>query len=108
MDTRPNDPRAAIRKLNIAGFVGLALLVGGVGGWAATVPISGALIAPGSVVVDTNVKKVQHPTGGVIPDTSDERGARPHSCARHRLVQPLATCVFRISGCEQRPTRAGK
>ena len=31
MDTRPNDPRAAIRKLNIAGFVGLALLVGGDG-----------------------------------------------------------------------------
>jgi HlyD family secretion protein len=30
------------------------------------VQISGALIAPGSVVVDSNVKKVQHPTGGVV------------------------------------------
>ena len=27
--------------------------------------ISGALIAPGSIVVELNVKKVQHPTGGV-------------------------------------------
>src|SRR3954470_21073552 len=38
----------------------------GVGGWAATTEIAGAVVAPGSLVVDTNVKKVQHPTGGVI------------------------------------------
>jgi len=42
------------------------LLAGGIGGWGATVPISGALIAPGQVVVESNVKKVQHPTGGVV------------------------------------------
>jgi HlyD family secretion protein len=28
--------------------------------------ISGALIAPGQFVVESNVKKVQHPTGGVV------------------------------------------
>ena len=28
--------------------------------------ISGALIAPGSIVVESSVKKVQHPTGGVV------------------------------------------
>ncbi len=50
----------------MVGLVVVLVLGGGVGGWAATVPISGALIAPGSVVVDTNVKKVQHPTGGVV------------------------------------------
>jgi HlyD family secretion protein len=38
----------------------------GLGGWASTAQISGALIAQGSIVVDTNVKKVQHPTGGVV------------------------------------------
>ena len=42
------------------------VLAGGFGGWASTVPISGALIAPGAVVVDSDVKKVQHPTGGVV------------------------------------------
>ncbi len=36
------------------------------GGWASTAQISGALIAQGSIVVDSNVKKVQHPTGGVV------------------------------------------
>ena len=28
--------------------------------------IAGALIAPGTIVVNSNVKKVQHPTGGVV------------------------------------------
>ncbi len=42
------------------------MLAGGFGTWASTVQISGALIAPGAVVVDSNVKKVQHPTGGVV------------------------------------------
>lgn len=49
--------------------LGIALLmavVGGVGGWAAATQISGAVIAPGQLVVDTNVKKVQHPNGGVV------------------------------------------
>jgi HlyD family secretion protein len=36
------------------------------GGWAITTEIAGAVIASGSVVVDSSVKKVQHPTGGVV------------------------------------------
>ena len=44
------------------------LLVGGIGGWAATSEFSGAVIAQGQLVVDTNVKKVQHPTGGVVAE----------------------------------------
>ena len=42
------------------------MLVAGVGGWAATVVFSGAVIGSGQLVVETNVKKVQHPTGGVV------------------------------------------
>jgi len=44
----------------------VAFLAIGLGGWASTAEISGALIASGSLVVDSNVKKVQHPTGGVV------------------------------------------
>ena len=44
----------------------VAVVAGGLGGWAATQQISGALIAPGQIVVESNVKKVQHPTGGVV------------------------------------------
>jgi HlyD family secretion protein len=42
------------------------LLVGGLGGWAATTELSGAVVAAGNLVVASSVKKVQHPSGGVI------------------------------------------
>jgi HlyD family secretion protein len=42
------------------------ILIFGLGGWATTMEFSGAVIAAGQLVVETNVKKVQHPTGGVI------------------------------------------
>ncbi len=58
--------RRSIREHLIVGGVVMLVLTFGFGGWASTVPISGALIAPGAVVVDSNVKKVQHPTGGVV------------------------------------------
>ena len=41
--------------------------------------ISGAVIAPGQLVVESNVKKVQHPTGGVVGELRVARatGSRP-------------------------------
>ena len=56
----------SIRLHLIIGLAVVALLAGGLGGWASTQEISGALIAPGQIVVESNVKKVQHPTGGVV------------------------------------------
>ncbi|WP_035983596.1 HlyD family type I secretion periplasmic adaptor subunit [Bradyrhizobium sp. STM 3843] len=58
--------RQSIRRHLIVGLTVVAVLAGGLGGWAATQQISGALIAPGQIVVESNVKKVQHPTGGVV------------------------------------------
>ena len=53
------------------------LLVGfGVGGWAVSTEISGAVIAQGLVVVELNVKKVQHPTGGVVAELRARNGDR--------------------------------
>ena len=60
------EPWQAIRKLNIIGGITILILAGGVGGWAATAQLSGAVIAPGFLVVESNVKKVQHPTGGIV------------------------------------------
>lgn len=48
-----------------ASFIG-GLLVVGVAVWAGTTELSGAVIANGLVIVDSNVKKVQHQTGGTI------------------------------------------
>jgi HlyD family secretion protein len=61
--------QGAQRSIRLHLIIGLAIVVvlaGGLGGWASTAQISGALIAPGSIVVESNVKKVQHPTGGVV------------------------------------------
>jgi HlyD family secretion protein len=66
MTNELKDPRRSIRSHLIIGLALVLVVAGGFGGWASTVPISGALIAPGAVVVDSNVKKVQHPTGGVV------------------------------------------
>jgi len=65
-DTAPTRTRRSIRGHLLLGLVVVALLAGGLGGWASTTEIAGALIAQGSIVVDSNVKKVQHPTGGVV------------------------------------------
>jgi HlyD family secretion protein len=58
--------RKSIRLHLIIGLSVVVLLAGGLGGWASTAEISGALIAPGQIVVESSVKKVQHPTGGVV------------------------------------------
>src|SRR5947209_7914464 len=61
----PGSLRSMRRHLT-GGLAVVLVLAGGLGGWASTAQISGALIAPGAIVVDSNVKKVQHPTGGVV------------------------------------------
>src|ERR671938_1155092 len=58
--------RRSMRRTLVGGAATACLLVFGLGGWAATTELAGAVIAPGSLVVDSNVKKVQHPTGGVV------------------------------------------
>lgn len=61
-----NDPRRVIRRLNLVGVAIIVMLIGGVGGWAATSELTGAVIAAGSLVVESNVKKVQHANGGIV------------------------------------------
>ena len=74
--TDPKPSQHSTRQLLMIGFVATALLVFGIGGWAAATQISGAVIAPGKLVVDTNVKKVQHPTGGVVGELLAKDGDR--------------------------------
>ena len=67
---------ASIRRYIIAGTVVVLVLTCGVGVWATTTEISGALIAPGTIVVESNIKKVQHPTGGVVGELLVRDGDR--------------------------------
>src|SRR5215510_11265347 len=75
MNPSPVDPRQAIRNLNLIGFAAVALLVGVIGSWAASTHIAGAVIVPGTVMVESNVKKVQHPTGGVVGQIFVQEGS---------------------------------
>ncbi len=74
--TSKTELRRSIRRHSLAGLALVVVLAGGVGGWAGTMSLSGALIAQGAVVVDSNVKKVQHPTGGIVGELRVREGDR--------------------------------
>jgi HlyD family secretion protein len=56
------------KAYSFRGFVVIFLVFGGLGLWGATTRISGAVVSSGVVVVESKVKKVQHPTGGVVSE----------------------------------------
>ena len=67
-------PYQSIQRSLTAAFIIIAVLVFGIGGWAATIPLEGAVVAQGSLVVDSNVKKVQHLSGGIIKEIRVREG----------------------------------
>lgn len=71
-------PERLVRSIRMN--IGLSLTVSGLlvagGGLAATVEIAGAVIATGNVVVNSEVKKVQHPVGGTISEIRVANGQR--------------------------------
>jgi HlyD family secretion protein len=63
-----NELRIGLRLLLVAIVLG--------GGWFAFVPLAGAVVVPGNLVVQSNVKSIQHPTGGVVAEIKVQNGAR--------------------------------
>ncbi len=62
---RTSAQKALTRQILVVSLAAL-LLVGGVGGWAATASLSAAVMGEGTVIFDDNVKKVQHRDGGIV------------------------------------------
>lgn len=60
-----NSRRSLARHITMVSIMALAL-VGGIGGWAFTTELSSAVVASGTVVVENNVKKIQHLNGGIV------------------------------------------
>jgi HlyD family secretion protein len=60
--------RTGLRVLIVAGLLG--------GGWIALMPLAGAVVVPGNLVVQSNVKTIQHPTGGVVAQIAVHNGMR--------------------------------
>jgi HlyD family secretion protein len=58
---------------------GLRILIAGtviVGGWMTLVPLAGAVVVPGNLVVQSSVKAIQHPTGGIVAEIKVDNGKR--------------------------------
>ena len=70
------DARGSIRRNIWAGAAVTIVMVGSVIAWATATDISGAVIATGALGVDSNVRKVQHPSGGVIGEIFVRDGDR--------------------------------
>lgn len=65
-----------IRKHVFAASAAMATLVFAVGGWAAQANLQGAVMAPGTFVVEKSVKKVQHSYGGIVAEINVKNGDR--------------------------------
>ena len=63
---RETNHDVALQRLWRRGVVLIAVFGGAMAFWSIATSMSGAVIAPGQFVVDGSVKKVQHPTGGVV------------------------------------------
>lgn len=55
-----------LRRLSFKGVALIALFFLLVGIWSMRMPIAGAVVSVGQIVVNESVRKVQHPTGGVV------------------------------------------
>ncbi len=66
------------RHIKLASLV-VAVLLFGFGGWAALAELQGAVVAPGTFVVERNVKKVQHSYGGIVSQINVKNGDRVDS-----------------------------
>jgi type I secretion membrane fusion protein, HlyD family len=74
--TKPDRSMAEreIRRYLAIGLAVCLLLVGVGGGIAATQKISGAVVAFGTLVVDSSIKRIQHPTGGIVAQINVREG----------------------------------
>jgi len=90
--------------------VGLAvglLFFGCFGTWAAVAPLESAALAPGTVVVDTNRKTVQHLEGGIVAELLVQDGARVEAGqVLLRLDETLARATRQLLQGQLRATAA--
>jgi len=65
-----------LRRMTRNGLIAIAVLVFGCGGLMAFLPMAGAVLATGEVSVETHVKQIAHPFGGVAADILVHDGDR--------------------------------
>ncbi|MBR0786905.1 HlyD family type I secretion periplasmic adaptor subunit [Bradyrhizobium iriomotense] len=72
-------PSDSIRRISLAGWVIVAVFFGGIGAWALTAPLNGAVVANAVVKVEGNRKSVQHLDGGIVKELRVREGGKVRS-----------------------------
>src|SRR6266481_1462228 len=80
-NARPADgaPSDSIRQVSLAGWIIIALFFGGIGSWAYTAPLNGAVVGNAVVKIDGNRKSVQHLDGGIVKEMRIKEGDKVNS-----------------------------
>ena len=83
----------------LAGYAGIALLLGTFGVWSATAPIEGAVIAPGVVAAAGENIAIRHLEGGIIDQILVSEGDRVRGGEALLTLKPIVaqTVVSRLS-----------
>jgi HlyD family secretion protein len=87
------------------------VLVLALGGWAATTEFAGAVIGQGQLVVNSNVKKVQHPSGGIIGELLVQEGQHVREgdiVARLDDTQARANLAIIVKALDENTARAAR
>jgi len=69
-------PSDSIRHVALAGWLIIAIFFGGIGSWAVTAPLNGAVVGNAVVKVEGNRKSVQHLDGGIVKELRVMEGDR--------------------------------
>ena len=72
-------PSDSIKHVALAGWIIIALFFGGIGSWAATAPLNGAIVGNAIIKVEGNRKSVQHLDGGIVKDLRIKEGDKVNS-----------------------------
>src|SRR5258708_16046859 len=78
--------KPSIRRHLLGGTVVALLLTAGLGGWAASTELAGAVVASGTVVVDSKVKTVHPPPAATSPELLLPKPSL--TPAAHILIRP--------------------
>jgi len=104
MDRTGNSALHSIQRYMVVGIAMFGVVTFGIGGWATTAQLAGAIIGQGSVVVDSSVKKVQHATGGIVGELRVRDGDRVNAgdiLIRLDATQTLASATIVTKGMDE-------
>src|SRR6478672_6744144 len=71
-------PSDSIKRVAFAGWLIIAIFFGGIGAWAVTAPLHGAVVGNAVIKIEGNRKSVQHPDGGIVKEMPIKEGDKVH------------------------------